>query len=132
MIIEVDARDPTPVYEQIRAQVGLMVAAGTLPPGTRLPTIRQLAADLALAKGTVAKAYEVLLRDGVVSSAGRNGTVVAEPELLDLEARAAQLDEAAQAFALRALQLGVAREAAEAAVQHALDQPDREPSSPNG
>lgn len=64
MILEVDPADPTPVYEQLRAQIVQMVAAGTLTAGTRLPTIRQLATDLGIAKGTVARAYEALLRDG--------------------------------------------------------------------
>jgi DNA-binding transcriptional MocR family regulator len=76
VIVHVDPADPTPVYEQLRAQVARMVAVGALAPGTQLPTIRQLASDLGLAKGTVAKAYEALLRDGVVESAGRRGTIV--------------------------------------------------------
>ena len=54
-----------------------MVAAGTLVPGTQLPTIRQLATDLGLAKGTVNKAYDELLRAGVAVSDGRRGTRIA-------------------------------------------------------
>ena len=56
MMLRVDSTLPLPVYEQIREQVVRMVTAGTLTPGTRMPTIRQLASDLELAKGTVAKA----------------------------------------------------------------------------
>ncbi len=52
MIIAVDPDHPLPVYEQVREQVVRMVAAGTLQAGVRLPTIRQLAQDLGLAKGT--------------------------------------------------------------------------------
>lgn len=112
MILEVDASDPTPVYEQIRGQVVDMVVAGTLSAGTRLPTIRQLATDLGLAKGTVAKAYETLLRDGVVRSAGRNGTVVADDQLPALADRDAHLEEAARSYAVRVRQLGVDTEQA--------------------
>ena len=120
MILRVDSEDPTPVYEQIRGQIAVMVAAGILTPGSRLPTIRQLAADLGLAKGTVAKAYESLLRDGIARSEGRSGTVIApdrtpEPSVVD-----AQLAEAARNFAVRTHQLGVdARTAVEAFVKEA-------------
>ena len=77
MILRVDASSPVPVYEQLRAQISTMVASGTLAAGTQLPTIRQLATDLGLAKGTVNKAYDELLRAGVVTSDGRRGTRVA-------------------------------------------------------
>ncbi|MGH9170203.1 MAG: GntR family transcriptional regulator [Acidimicrobiales bacterium] len=79
MILRVDASDALPVYEQIRQQLLAMIASGVLAPGAQLPTIRQLAADLGLAKGTVSRAYESLLRDRAVESRGRSGTVVAAP-----------------------------------------------------
>lgn len=122
MIIEVDPGDPTPVYEQIRAQVVRMVASGTLASGARLPTIRQLASDLGLAKGTVAKAYETLLRDGIVVSAGRLGTVVAPTARTDDAVRDDGVQRAAQAFAVSLRQLGVDRAAALAALDAALEE----------
>jgi len=122
VILEVDPADPTPVYEQIRAQIVDMVAAGTLSAGARLPTIRQLAADLGLAKGTVARAYETLLRDGIVSSAGRNGTAIAADRAPDLAHRDTQLHRAAHLYAVRVKQLGIDTETAAEALEHALDQ----------
>jgi GntR family transcriptional regulator len=124
VILEVDPADPTPVYEQIRAQIVRMVVAGTLAPGARLPTIRQLATDLGLAKGTVARAYEMLLRDGVVASAGRRGTVVAAARGPDPARREEELGAAARAFAVRATQLGIDRDDAIRAVAAALDELD--------
>lgn len=76
MILHVDPSLALPVYEQIRSQVVRMALSGTLASGTRLPTIRQLANDLGLAKGTVAKAYALLEQDKVVESQGRKGTFV--------------------------------------------------------
>lgn len=67
----------TPPYEQIRAQVSSLIALGTLAPGTRLPTVRSLAADLGIAAGTVARAYRELEQTGLVETRRRNGTVVA-------------------------------------------------------
>ena len=77
MIIRVDPGSPTPPYEQIRAQVATMIEVGTLPPGTQLPPIRQLAADLGLAANTVARAYRELELEGFVTSRVRHGTTVA-------------------------------------------------------
>lgn len=72
-----DASSPVPPSEQLRAQVAARVASGDLPAGTRLPTVRALAADLGLAANTVAKAYRALETDGVVVTEGRRGTFVA-------------------------------------------------------
>lgn len=76
MLIRVDASAAMPVYEQIRQQVVKMVAAGTLGVGARLPTIRQLAGDLGIARGTVAKAYSILESAAVVETRGHRGTFV--------------------------------------------------------
>lgn len=67
----------TPPYEQIRSQVSSLIALGTLAPGTRLPTVRSLAADLGIAVGTVARAYRELEQSGLIETRRRNGTVVA-------------------------------------------------------
>lgn len=106
MIIAVDPGHPLPVYEQVREQVVRMVAAGTLLPGTQLPTIRQLAADLGLAKGTVAKAYELLESDAVIATRGRKGSFVLEMEPVGARERKASLDAAAEALVVNARQLG--------------------------
>ncbi|MBK6885908.1 MAG: GntR family transcriptional regulator [Tetrasphaera sp.] len=79
MILTVEPGSVTPAYEQIVTQVMAAVRAGSLSPGTRLPTVRQLAGDLGLAANTVGKAYRQLESDGYVATNGRNGTVVAAP-----------------------------------------------------
>ncbi len=72
----VDPRSAVPPFEQIRLQILDMVQQGTLAPGTRLPTVRKLAADLALAPNTVARAYRELEFNGVIETRGRHGTFV--------------------------------------------------------
>ena len=79
MILEIDPRSAMPPYEQLRQQVTALVIGGALATGDRLPAIRQLANDLGLAGGTVARAYRELESDGVVTTHGRHGTVVAGP-----------------------------------------------------
>jgi GntR family transcriptional regulator len=75
-MLEIDTRSSVPIYEQIVAQVRRAVAEGSLEPGSPLPPIRQLARDLELNPATVAKAYQLLEKDGVLEAAGRRGTFV--------------------------------------------------------
>jgi DNA-binding transcriptional regulator YhcF (GntR family) len=74
--LTVDPASGTPPFEQLRRQVAAMVAEGTLSPGSRMPTVRRLAADLGLAANTVARAYRELETDGVIATHGRKGTFV--------------------------------------------------------
>lgn len=74
--VAVDLLSPVPPYEQIRQQVGAHVVAGLLTAGDRLPTVRALAARLGLATNTVARAYQELEADGLVTTRRRVGTVV--------------------------------------------------------
>jgi DNA-binding transcriptional regulator YhcF (GntR family) len=119
MILRIDADAHVPPYEQIRSQVATMAATGVLLEGTRLPPIRQLAADLGLAGGTVARAYRELEQAGVIATRGRHGTFV-------LPTRAAEriddeLDSSARTFAVRAAQLGADRARALDAVGRAFE-----------
>ncbi|WP_307816020.1 GntR family transcriptional regulator [Myceligenerans indicum] len=77
--LRVDLSSAVPVYEQIRSQVAALVAVGALAPGDRLPASRDLARDLAIAVGTVQRAYRELEAGGVVVSRRRVGTVIAAP-----------------------------------------------------
>lgn len=78
MIVRIDDASPVPPYRQLVDQVLAMVASGQLRVGQRLPTVRQLAADLGLANGTVARAYRWLEEAGVVETRGRRGSFVAK------------------------------------------------------
>ena len=60
----------------LAAEIARLVTDGTLEPGERLPTVRQVAADLGLSTGTVAAAWRTLAEAGVVTSRGRAGTFV--------------------------------------------------------
>jgi GntR family transcriptional regulator len=75
--IEVDPRSGVPIYIQIVDQVRHAVGIGGLRPGERLPTVRRLAEDLAVAPNTIVKAYNELQRMGLVESRPGVGTVVA-------------------------------------------------------
>jgi DNA-binding transcriptional regulator YhcF (GntR family) len=122
VILRVDPSSPVPPYEQVRSQVTRMIASGVLREGQRLPAIRQLASDLDLAGGTVARAYRELERDGLIVTRGRHGTFVAPPrERVASSDRQRQLAEAAGAFAVQAAQLGVDSKDALKLAQKALE-----------
>ncbi|MEJ7583038.1 MAG: GntR family transcriptional regulator [Acidimicrobiales bacterium] len=122
MILRVDASSPMPPYEQIRGQVASMVQAGVLAAGSRLPPIRQLAGDLGLAGGTVARAYRELEQDGIVVTRGRHGTVVADrPLRVDPTVRRARLADAARVYAATAHHTGADVGQAVAALRTAFE-----------
>ncbi len=68
-----------PVYVQIARQIRARIAARELDPGTVLPAVRTLAADLGLNLNTVARAYRLLAEEGFVTIRDRSGAVVAPP-----------------------------------------------------
>jgi DNA-binding transcriptional regulator YhcF (GntR family) len=121
MHLVVDTAAATPPYEQIRAQIQAMVAAGTLPVGTRLPPIRQLAGDLGLATNTVGRAYRELEAAGVAEARGRHGTVITGATVMDAPQRRRVVDDAADAYARSALHHGAGLDEALAAVRDAFD-----------
>ena len=120
IVLDVDPQAPLPPYEQVRVQLAAAVVSGQLAAGDRLPPIRQLAGDLGLAPGTVARAYAELEAEGLVAGRGRRGTVVTGAARRDDSDR--HLRDAAGAFVLRARQLGVASDDAVAAVRRAFDE----------
>ena len=117
--ITVDPSSGVPPYEQIRSQVEVLVRVGHLRPGDALPTIRQLAHDLGLAPGTVARAYRELESDGLVQSRRRGGTVVLEPsaQAASRSQREARLQAAARDLVAAARALGVDLDAVESALR---------------
>jgi DNA-binding transcriptional regulator YhcF (GntR family) len=120
-LLTVDTGDPTPPYEQLRRQLAELIQSAALAPGDRLPPLRQLAADLGLAVGTVARAYRELESAGLVSSRRGGGTRVcaAAPSLSDTE-RQRLLRHHARAFVQKAALLGADDQQILAAISRAL------------
>jgi DNA-binding transcriptional regulator YhcF (GntR family) len=117
----VDTGDPTPPYEQLRRQLADLIESAVLQPGDRLPPVRQLAADLGLAAGTVGRTYRELESAGLVSSRRGGGTrVSATVPALSAAERAQLLHTYAEAFVQRAALLGADQELILSAVARAL------------
>lgn len=75
-MITVDPSAAVSPFEQVRSQIADSIRSGELGEGARLPSIRQLAADLQVAAGTVAKAYSALEVEGLIESSRARGTRV--------------------------------------------------------
>nr|WP_277626337.1 GntR family transcriptional regulator [Arsenicicoccus piscis] len=103
----------------MRGQLAEMIEAGTLPAGHRLPPIRQLAADLGLAPGTVGRVYKELEQSGLVRSRVRTGTVVEERAALRPSETRAEASAAARSYATAMMRLGLTQDDAVHAVRTA-------------
>lgn len=102
--LRIDPEAATPLFEQMRLAIIDAVRDGRLPPGDRLPTVRELAAELGLAVNTVARTYRELESAGVIETRGRRGTFVARTDPTD-----AAMAAAARVYADAAAALGLGR-----------------------
>ena len=78
MFIRIEPSSSSPIYRQIMDQIRHQVAAGMLKPGDKVPSVRQLAGQLAVNQNTILKVYTELCREHVLEVDRGNGTVVAE------------------------------------------------------
>ena len=76
MEIVIDISHSQPVFNQLIIQIREAIQANQLKSGDPLPAIRQLANDLGVNHNTVAKAYRIMERDGLILTRGYRGTVV--------------------------------------------------------
>src|SRR5436189_5483899 len=76
-VVQIDARDATPIYAQLDRALRAAIAAGRLRPGDQLPTVRQLAVDLRVNANTVARVYAELERAGILETRRGIGSFVA-------------------------------------------------------
>ena len=108
-MFQLNYRDGRPIYEQVRDGLRQLLVAGAIAPGEKLPSVRQLASQLAINPNTIQRAYEALEREGYVYSIGGKGSFVAPRREVDdgrREELLKQLDEAVKEL----LFLGVSKE----------------------
>ncbi len=75
-LVTIDTTNPMPPFAQIRTLIRADIESGVLPSGSRLPPIRQLAGELGLAPGTVARAYSELEAAEFIETNRSKGTRV--------------------------------------------------------
>jgi len=83
---QLDLHSGVPVYRQIIDQVRGGIAAGSLTPGDQLPTVRQLAVDLAINPNTVVRAYRELELGGLLETHQGTGTFIGAQKMKGADA----------------------------------------------
>ena len=94
-MLQLNYRDGRPIYEQVRDGLRRLLVTGAIQPGEKLPSVRQLAGQLAINPNTIQKAYEALEQEGYVYSVPGKGSFAARREEIDGNRRdelLAQLD----------------------------------------
>lgn len=75
-MIEIDVRSRVPIYEQLQANIRLLILQGTLKKDEKLPSVRELSSMLTINPNTIQKAYKALERDGFIYSVSGRGNFV--------------------------------------------------------
>ena len=77
-MIQLNYRDTRPFYQQIKDNVRQLVVSGALKKDEKLPSVRELAASLAINPNTIQRAYRELESEGNIYTMSGKGTFVAE------------------------------------------------------
>lgn len=104
--IVIDRSSSRAPFSQVISQIAAAVGTGDLEVGARLPPVRDLAAQLGVAPGTVARAYRELEISGLVDTRGRHGTYVSDPEM-ERTVHRRRLADLAATYARTATQFGI-------------------------
>lgn len=82
-MISVNFRDPRPIYEQIKDNLRRLIVTGLLPAGSKLPSVREMASDLAINPSTIQRAYRELEAEGYICSQPGKGSFVCAKDGVD-------------------------------------------------
>jgi GntR family transcriptional regulator len=126
--LRLDFHEREPIYLQIVDQVKSMVASGAMKPGSQLPTVREVAAELRINFNTAARAYRLLHEEGVISTQQGRGTYVLEgpPPAGARRIKRERLQTMANGWVEEAKRFGFSPDEAEKAWQDALQRWNRE------
>ena len=77
-MIQLNYRDPTPIYQQIKDGIRRLIATGVIQEGENLPSVRALASQLAINPNTIQRAYNELEAEEIILSIPGKGSFAAE------------------------------------------------------
>lgn len=75
-MIQLNYRDPRPIYEQVKDGIRKMAYAGMIGPDEKLPSVRELASKLAINPNTISRAYKELEQEGFIYTLTGRGTFI--------------------------------------------------------
>ncbi len=99
-----------PIYLQLKEQIMLRIVSGAYEPGSRLPPVRDMAADASVNPNTLQKALAELERDGLVYTQRTSGRFVTEDESVITQAKETLASEQIELFLKKMAGLGFSRE----------------------
>ena len=85
--ININYRDPRPIYEQVRDGLRTLIVSGALAGGEKLPSVRELASQLAINPNTIQRAYRALEQEGYLYSVPGKGSFAAARSEVDTQRR---------------------------------------------
>ena len=77
-LIQISYRDPRPIYEQVKDGFRMLILTGAMRPDERMPSVRELATQLAINPNTIQRAYRELEQEGFICSVPGKGSFVAD------------------------------------------------------
>ena len=89
-MISINFRDSRPIYEQVKDSLRRLIVSGALSPDEKLPSVRELAAQLVINPNTIQRAYRELEAEGYICSVPGRGSFVCQQDAA-LEARREEL-----------------------------------------
>src|SRR5579862_1163907 len=126
MFIRIESSSGVPITRQIMDQIRTHCASGSLCPGDRLPSVRQLAQQLTVNQNTILRVYERLTSEGLLERRHGDGTYVADRLPAGrLKAERALLEQEAQRLAQHAAHLGASAEDVHSLIDDAFAQLDK-------
>lgn len=108
-MITINTRDPRPIYVQIKEGLCRLILSGALQTGERLPSVRELAGQLAINPNTIQRAYREMEHEGFIYSMTGKGSFVSPIQEVDAGRRAAKTEQFREA-AQELLRLGIQKE----------------------
>ena len=75
-MIQLNYRDPRPIYEQVKDGIRKLAYSGVLGPDDKLPSVRELATKLAINPNTISRAYKELEQEGFIYTMSGKGTFI--------------------------------------------------------
>jgi GntR family transcriptional regulator len=119
--LNIDPRDPSPLWRQIEDGLRRLIASGALSPGVPVPSVREMAKDLTVNPATVVRAYQRLIDAGFLQVRRGEGTFVAlSPPSPRAELKRQELQAGAMKYAGLALEIGASRSEATTELEKAL------------
>ena len=128
-MFSIDYKDRRSIYEQLVDRIKALAASGMLPPGSQLPSVRQLSSELSINPNTVQRAYSELERDGIVYSVKGRGNFVTQDASLLQKSRQLVLLELFRQASFSAMLAGVSNPRLHEALEELRDPHDPNPQA---